>query len=90
MSGCKKTENSCIQDKKIALIHQSYEFMQRDISEIKKSLDNFMEVLEKYYAKKSDCEEHWRRLDKMERIISRITWLVIIAVLGALLSKIIV
>gem|GEM_PF-3048738 len=59
----------CIQTESVAVMKERFRFTDKQIEVMLKNLDKFMEktdkslenlldILEKYYAKKSDCEAH--------------------------------
>jgi len=64
---CPQTNWYCVQETNVALLNQIYEFMQKDIAEIKDTLKVFVEKAEDKYALKSDCEN-------LKKIVYAILW----------------
>lgn len=61
----------------IALLKQAMDFQNKEISEIKKILLEFIDSANEKFASKEEHSLNQKRLDAHDAIISRITWSII-------------
>lgn len=81
-------EETCIQKTNIALTQQSIMNIEKDLKNLSEKMDKFIDSADIKYATKFEHNQNKEKIDKIDWVLNRLNWIIITAVVWALLTLI--